>query len=64
MGEHLLPNTADKSDSGDLTASETKVFYNKMKGDYYRYLSEVEDGEKKAKGYILILCRTFGYVLL
>ncbi|KAI3358624.1 hypothetical protein L3Q82_015038, partial [Scortum barcoo] len=38
LDKHLVPN-ADGADS--------KVFYLKMKGDYYRYLAEVASGEDK-----------------
>jgi len=31
----------------NATAAESKVFYLKMKGDYYRYLSEVASGDAK-----------------
>ncbi|XP_029973941.1 14-3-3 protein beta/alpha-1-like [Salarias fasciatus] len=31
----------------NASAAESKVFYLKMKGDYYRYLSEVASGENK-----------------
>merc|ERR1712232_630289 len=37
---------------GDLikqaTSGESKVFYQKMKADYYRYIAEFSDGDKKA----------------
>merc|ERR1712146_175817 len=29
------------------TSGESKVFYQKMKADYYRYIAEFTDGEKK-----------------
>lgn len=31
----------------NATSAESKVFYLKMKGDYYRYLSEVASGDTK-----------------
>lgn len=37
LNDHLLPKT--KSDQG-------KVFLHKMKGDYYRYISEYASGEQ------------------
>ncbi|XP_054619336.1 14-3-3 protein zeta/delta [Dunckerocampus dactyliophorus] len=40
LNNHLIPN-AQPADS--------KVFYLKMKGDYYRYLAEVASGEDKEK---------------
>ncbi|XP_068194815.1 14-3-3 protein beta/alpha-A-like [Antennarius striatus] len=42
LSNFLIPEAED---------DESKVFYNKMKGDYYRYLAEVELGETK-KGVI------------
>ncbi|CAH8834154.1 unnamed protein product [Trichobilharzia szidati] len=38
--KYLMPNA---------TNSESKVFYKKMEGDYYRYLAEVATGEAKDK---------------
>ncbi|XP_061919718.1 14-3-3-like protein [Entelurus aequoreus] len=38
LDTHLIPKT---------TAHESKVFYLKMKGDYYRYLAEVATGTEK-----------------
>lgn len=41
LSDHLIPKA-----QGD-NASESRVFYLKMKGDYYRYLAEVATGDKK-----------------
>lgn len=38
IDEHLIPST---------DAGEASVFYNKMKGDYYRYLAEYKSGKDK-----------------
>lgn len=38
LDKHLIPNA---------TPADSKVFYLKMKGDYYRYLAEVAIGEDK-----------------
>jgi len=34
---------------GKATTGESKVFYQKMKADYYRYIAEFTDGDAKAK---------------
>ncbi|XP_027856511.1 tyrosine 3-monooxygenase/tryptophan 5-monooxygenase activation protein, theta polypeptide b isoform X1 [Xiphophorus couchianus] len=51
--DFLLPDVAEKLlDNYLITNSknpESKVFYLKMKGDYYRYLAEVASGDNKSK---------------
>ncbi len=37
----------------NASQAESKVFYLKMKGDYYRYLSEVASGESKTSKFII-----------
>jgi len=39
LDKHLIPKADD-----DV---ESKVFYLKMKGDYYRYLAEVQSGDDR-----------------
>merc|ERR1712224_472046 len=41
LDEHLIPNNKDDN--------EAFVFYQKMKGDYYRYISEYATGEEHGK---------------
>lgn len=38
LDKHLIPKASNP---------ESKVFYLKMKGDYYRYLAEVATGETR-----------------
>jgi len=38
LSDSLIPQAKD---------AESKVFYHKMKGDYYRYIAEFTDGDKK-----------------
>merc|ERR1711990_363786 len=40
MDAHLIPKA---------TNGESKVFYYKMKGDYYRYIAEYKEGDKKTE---------------
>jgi len=40
LDNHLIPKSS---------TAESKVFYLKMKGDYYRYLAEVATGSERAK---------------
>lgn len=40
LDDHLLAS---------VDADEGKVFFNKMKGDYYRYLAEVSSGDERKK---------------
>lgn len=39
IDKHLIPSA---------TSGESKVFYHKMKGDYYRYLAEFATGDKRS----------------
>jgi 14-3-3 protein epsilon len=39
----------DKNLIPTATSSETKVFFMKMKGDYYRYISEYASGDQHSK---------------
>ena len=43
LDKHLIPNSNDKEDPS------SNIFYLKMKGDYYRYLAEVKQGEPRKK---------------
>lgn len=45
LDDFLLKNIDDSTAEGN----ESKVFYLKMKGDYYRYLSEVASGDQREK---------------
>lgn len=43
----LLQSLLDKFLIPNASQAESKVFYLKMKGDYFRYLSEVASGDSK-----------------
>lgn len=52
LDKYLIPKASN---------AESKVFYLKMKGDYYRYLAEVATGETRNSMYSLI-CLSFCYM--
>ena len=43
LDKHLIPHAS---------TGESKVFYYKMKGDYYRYLAEVATGDNRTGKYL------------
>lgn len=46
MDKYLIPKASNP---------ESKVFYLKMKGDYYRYLAEVATGDTRNSKFVLFL---------
>ena len=44
IDDHLIKSTEGQANQDETKNTEAKVFYLKMKGDYYRYLVEIEAG--------------------
>merc|ERR1712187_343275 len=42
-------NLLDNNLISKASSGESKVFYHKMKADYYRYIAEFRDGDEKSK---------------
>ncbi|XP_065840379.1 14-3-3-like protein 1 [Oscarella lobularis] len=49
LDKSLIPTSKERSGDDEQTAKEGRVFYLKMKGDYYRYLAEVKKEDEKVK---------------
>lgn len=57
----MLQGLLDKYLIPKASNAESKVFYLKMKGDYYRYLAEVATGETRHGTGIMFLSDVFLY---
>ena len=51
LQEYLIKDTTEASEGAEAsdgtTKEESKVFYLKMRGDYYRYKAEVATGDER-----------------
>lgn len=54
----------DKSLIKKASTSESKVFYLKMKADYYRYLTEFSSGDRFFTKFIFILIFLFTFIAI
>lgn len=53
LDKYLIPKASN---------AESKVFYLKMKGDYYRYLAEVATGDTRSSEYFIFRVRILPYL--